>query len=278
MKKFLVWSAGILTLVLVVGGLAVAKYFGAILVDYDETPPRLPEQLERPSVLVFSKAAGFVHVDALPAASKLLTNIAADNNWNIFETENGAVMSPQILARFDVVVWNNTSGTTLNQAQRAAFRDYMEMGGGFVGIHAAGGDFWYDWKWYVDSLLGAQFIGHTMDPHFQDAQVLVEQPQHPLVSHIPPTWEVPQEEWYGFDSNVADKGFEVLLSLDENSYDPNNSGMSGQHPITWLDSRGPGRAFYTAIGHQGATYDNPEFQTMLAKAIAWAGRLTLAEQ
>jgi hypothetical protein len=32
--------------------------------------------------------------------------------------------------------------------------------------------------------------------------------------------------------------------------------------------------FYSAIGHQGATYDIPAFQQLITNAIAWAGDLT----
>jgi hypothetical protein len=35
-----------------------------------------------------------------------------------FVTENGAVMNDQQLSRFKVVVWDNTSGDTLNDKQK----------------------------------------------------------------------------------------------------------------------------------------------------------------
>ena len=273
MRKFLLWGGGILLVLIIASGIGLAKFFGVIMVEYDETPPAIPEDLGSPAVLVFSKAAGFVHVDALPAGKALLEDIATRNGWGIFQAENGAVMAPEILARFDVVVWNNTSGTTLNEEQRDAFRSYIESGGGFVGIHAAGGDPWYSWKWYVNELIGTQFIGHTSDPQFQDADVLLVAPDDPIVSHLPERWTIPQEEWYGFDAGVRDKGFTVLLNLDENSYDPNNSGMEGEHPSTWRRDLGDGRAFYTAIGHQGVTYDIPEFRQMIENAVRWAGQL-----
>ena len=271
MKKFLLWTAGTLLVLVIAGGIGLASFFGFIFVEYDKTAPVLPADLGSPAVLVFSKAVGFVHVDALPAGKGLLEDIAKNNGWDIFQTENGAVMTPEILAKFDVVVWNNTSGTTLNDEQRAAFREYLEQGGGFVGIHAAGGDPWYSWSWYVDELIGAQFTGHTMSPQFQDADLLLAAPSDPVVAHLPNRWRVPQEEWYAFDSNVRDKGYTVLLSLDEKSYNPNNASMGGEHPSTWRHDVGQGRAFYTAIGHQGATYDIPKFRQMIENAVLWAG-------
>jgi uncharacterized protein len=272
-KKILAWTGAVLAILVLASGIGIAKFFGFILVSYDEIPPTLPTNLDRPAVLVFSKAVGYVHVDALPAGRNLLEDLAGRNDWAIFQTDNGAVMSPEILAQFDVVVWNNTSGTTLNEKQQLAFRDYLEGGGGFVGIHAAGGDPWYSWKWYAQNLIGSQFIGHTMDPHFQGADVLVVDTSDPIVAHLPERWRVPQEEWYGFDTNVRDKGYTVLLTLDEETYDPNNSGMKGEHPSTWKREISRRRMFYTAIGHQTATYDMPEFRQLVENGVRWAGRL-----
>ena len=63
-----------------------------------------------------------------------------------------------------MVVWNNTSGDTLNDEQKAAFKGWMERGGSFVGIHGAGGDpvgnyghsSAAEWRWLVDTRIGAQ--------------------------------------------------------------------------------------------------------------------------
>jgi hypothetical protein len=59
-------------------------------------------------------------------------------------TENGAVMDKDQLAKFKVVVWNNSSGDTLTTDQREAFKTWMENGGSCVGTHGAGGDPKYD--------------------------------------------------------------------------------------------------------------------------------------
>lgn len=244
---------------------------------YETVPPEIPE-FKRPAVLVLSKANGYIHVDALPAGQTMLKRIAAERGWDIFLTDNAASHNPQDLANFSVVVWNNVSGDVLTTEQRVAMKDWIEAGGGWVGIHASGGDFRYDWDWYVDTLIGAQFVGHTMDPQFQDADVLVADADSAVTSHLPARWTVPNEEWYAFDRNVRDKGYEILLTLDEDSYITKGEtyigqdSMPGEHPIAWRHQLGQGRVLYSAIGHQSATYDMPEFQQLIANAITWAGR------
>jgi len=244
---------------------------------YETLPPDIPH-FERPAILVLSKANGFVHTDALPAGEAMLRRIATDLNWDIYLTENAASHNTVDLEKFSVVVWNNVSGDVLTPAQRKALKAWITNGGGWVGIHASGGDPRYEWEWYVNTLIGAQFIGHTMSPQFQDADVHVVNPKVDITSHLPAVWRVPQEEWYAFDSNPRRRGYDILLTLDESSYVTSGKTwfggdtMEGEHPIAWRHPIGEGRVVYSAIGHQGATYEIPEFQTLIANAIDWAGK------
>jgi hypothetical protein len=271
---------GLLVCVLVSGlGYYALRSVGVISRSvYESVPPDIPD-FERPAILVLSKANGYVHVDAIPAGQAMLKRIAVGQEWDIYLTDNAASHNSRDLAKFAVVVWNNVSGDVLTEDQRAALKTWIAQGGAWVGIHASGGDPHYKWDWYVDTLIGAQFIGHTTDPQFQDADVHVTDPGADVTSHLSSPWVVPLEEWYDFDSNPRDKGYEILLTLDESSYITRGMGffgqdsMEGEHPITWRHQLGQGRVFYSAIGHQGATYDIPEFQQLITNAIAWAGRM-----
>ena len=65
---------------------------------------------------------------------------------------------------------------------------------------------------------------------------------------------------------------QVLLSLDEGSYEPGKDAM-GDHPIIWCqDLEGGGRSFYSALGHTKESYSDPVHRRLLASAIAWAAR------
>lgn len=273
---------GLLALVLVGGSLTwyALRTMGVIHKNvYETEAPALPE-FNRPAILVLSKANGFVHVDALPAGESMLKRIADEQGWDIFLTDNAATHNAADLQKFSVVVWNNVSGDVLTTDQRSALKQWISNGGGWVGLHASGGDPYYKWDWYVDTLVGAQFVGHTMDPQFQDADVLVTDADNAITSHLHSPWRVPQEEWYAFDSNPRHKGYEILLTLDESSYITRGKTifgqdrMEGEHPIAWRHQLGQGRVFYSAIGHQGATYDIPEFQRLITSALDWAGKFS----
>jgi type 1 glutamine amidotransferase len=239
---------------------------------YETEPPVLPDFL-RPAVLVLNKTNGFIHSEALPAADAALTAIAKDKGWDIYVTDNAATHNTADLQRFKLVVWNNVSGDVLTESQRADFRAWIEAGGGWLGIHNAGGSPSYQWDWYVDTLVRAQFVGHTMGPQFQDADL---HSSSAATAFLPSPWNIDQEEWYAFAENPADKGSEVLVVIDEDSYVIEgqtffgNDHMEGEHPLLWRHSIGEGRAVFSAIGHHAVTYQLPEYRQLLADAMGWA--------
>ena len=142
---------------------------------YDHAPPVLPDHLDHSAMLVFSKSNGFRDDPSVNAAKAALKAMAAREHWNLFFSDNAAIFNGPDLQRFDAVVWNNVSGDVLTVAQREAFKAFMENGGGFAGVHGSGGDFFYDWDWYPEVLIGAQFKSHPMSPQFQAAKLKTAQ-------------------------------------------------------------------------------------------------------
>ncbi|MEO8659330.1 MAG: ThuA domain-containing protein [Bryobacteraceae bacterium] len=279
MKKILKWfllCLGVLVLGLVgFAGFGFYRvYYGKHI--YETVPPQLPAQLNPPAILIFSKTNGFRDDAAVKASNEALAALARRRGWSVFETENGAVFQPELLRRFQATVWNNTSGDVLNQEQRTAFKEYIENGGGFVGIHGAGGDPRYEWRWYVETLIGAQFKGHPLGPQFQQATIRIEDPTDPATRDLGKEW-IRTDEWYSFENNPRTNGAKVLATLDERTYSPKmmwkDVSMGADHPIIWKRCVGKGRAFYSALGHAAGTYREPLHLKELEGAIAWAAGL-----
>jgi type 1 glutamine amidotransferase len=243
----------------------------------DHVAPPLPADLRRPAVLIFTKTNGYRH-DSIPAATAALTAAARRQGLSAFATANGAVFNDRQLARFDAVIWANTSGTTLTEDQEAAFRRYIEGGGGFMGVHGAGGDPAYAWPWYVQTLIGAQFIGHPgppFVPQFQPARLRIEDHAHPATAGLGRVWRR-TDEWYSFSASPRGR-VHVLVSLDEASYRPvSYDGKDihmGDHPLVWWRCVGKGRAFFTAMGHLPEAYSEPDYLRLLGGAMAWSAGL-----
>ena len=242
---------------------------------YETTPPDVPENLPHPAILIFSKTNAFRHEEAIPAAGRMFAEMARKNGWGIYQTENGATFRPDVLARFDAVVFSNVSGDVFTPDQRAAFKAYLENGGGFVGIHAAGDSSHEDWDWYVNSVIGARFIGHPLDPQFQKATMRIEDHSHPSTADLPDSIDR-VDEWYSFEKSPrGTPGLTVLATVDERSYKPGkfffkNIAMGADHPVAWWRCVGTGRVFYSAGGHTAETFSDPTYRRFLEGAVKWA--------
>lgn len=223
-------------------------------------------------VLVFEKINGFLDRASVGAARDALLGLARENGWSMQVTDKGGAIRPEVLARYDLVVWNNISGDALTLTQRKALRTWIEHGGGFVGIHGAAGDPATFWDWYTDTLVGARFLGHPANPQFRPAKLHVEAKDDPIMRGIPPEFSM-TDEWYSFPVNPRQRGVKVLVTLDEATYaPPPNLAMGADHPIAWKHCVGKGRSFYSAIGHPPSSFADANYRRILTQAILWAGK------
>ena len=194
-------------------------------------------------LLVFTRTTGFRH-DSIPAAVAALGDVV--------HTEDPYALHD--LSGFDAVVFLSTSGDVLLPQGRAALRSYVLGGGGFVGVHCAAateaGNPWYG------ELLGARFAGHPAGVQ-----------QATLRSPDGSEWKF-TDEWYGF-TEVRDD-LEILLTVDEATYEPGAFSMPAPHPQAWRRTVGEGRSWYTALGHTEQAWADPVFLDHVRSGIAYA--------
>ncbi len=210
-------------------------------------------------VLVFYKTAGFYH-KSIPAGIQAIQNLGEKNSFQVDTTANSAVFAFNKLKLYDAVIFLNTTGDVLDEAQQKEFERYIQSGKGFVGIHAAT-DTEYSWPWY-NKLVGAYFANH---PKVQPANLLVVDKNHASTNFLPDTWQR-TDEWYNFKS--INEKIKVLAYLDETSYTGGQNGS--KHPIAWYHEFDGGRAFYTAGGHTDESYKEPLFLKHVLGGIKYA--------
>lgn len=271
---------GVLALVLVVLALGGVRYIGAWNLvfpnhQHDTQAPAIPPGLGKPAVLVFSKTNSFRHEEGIDAGGPALRAVTSSLGLAMFHTENGAVFNADDLGRFDAVVFLNATGDMLSAAQEQAFQNWLEAGGGWLGIHAAGDSSHLAWRWYRDKLIGADFTAHPMGPQLQVATVVMENHAHPVIQHLPNIWDH-RDEWYSWENSPRGEGFNILATLDEDSYSPIQKFLGsevdlhmGDHPVVWTNCVARGRSVYTAMGHTAEAFAKPEFLTLLENAIKW---------
>ena len=224
--------------------------FGCSTGIYQDTETRL---------LIFSKTEGYRH-KSIEAGAAAISQLSTSKGYQVEHSEDASLFSKENLSQYAAVIFLSTTGDILNENQQTAFEQYIQAGGGFVGVHAAT-DTEYDWPWY-GQLVGAYFDNH---PKIQEARLIVPEPNHPTVAHLPNPF-VTIDEWYNFHS--LSTRVTPLLQLDENSYEGGTNG--DYHPISWYQNFDGGRAFYTGLGHADETFSNPLFMAHLGAGIEYA--------
>lgn len=279
LKGILKLVVGVIVLLAVLG-LAGIYYIGAWHIlfpssHHDTTPPEISADLSSPAILVFSKTNRFRHKEGIAGGKEALANIAKEQGWGIFTTENGAVFNAEDLALFDAVVFLNTTGDVFNKSQEAAFQRWLEQGGGWLGIHAAGDGSHAEWGWYMKELIGATFTAHIMGPQFQTATVVTEKAAHSVNQAMPAQWQH-EEEWYSWEDSPRLRGFNILATVDEDSYTPSAKLLNtetdlrmGDHPVVWSNCVGEGRAVYSAMGHRAEAFASANHLQLLTNALSW---------
>ena len=215
-------------------------------------------------VLVFSKTSGFRH-GSIPDGIALVQALGATNGFAVDATEDAGQFTDANLSQYRAVVWLSTTGDVLNETQQTAFENYIRAGGGYVGVHSAT-DTEYSWPWYGQLIGGdAWFQAH---PAIQTALLEVEDGGHISSQHYPSSFSF-TDEWYGFQNNPR-PDVNVLITIDESSYDPGAGAMGTDHPISWYHEFDGGRSWYTAMGHRSETFEDEDFKQHLLGGILWA--------
>jgi len=226
-------------------------------------------QAEQFSVFLFTKTDGWHH-KSINAAVTAMEKLAQKHHFSIDWHEDAARINEENLAKYDVVMFMLTTGDILNEEQKQVMERFVQSGKGFVGVHSAS-DTEYGWDWYT-KMVGRSFHIH---PLIQTAELSVINRKFPGMERMPDRF-LWTDEWYEFAAERIDN-LNYILSVDESTFDPeakwdtkSGEGMGEFHPIAWYHEYDGGRAFYTALGHLGATYSDTLFMEHIYGGLYWA--------
>jgi hypothetical protein len=237
------------------------------------------------------KESESAHFSFVKEANRWFTRMASLYNFSYDSTSDWNNLNTKFLSDYQVVIFLNARPDSLKQ--RAAFREYMENGGAWIGFHFAGfalthSDFPQNWDWYHNKFLGSgEYKGNTWKP--TSAVLRVEDRNHPFTRHLPVTFIASPNEWYCWKNDLgSNPDIKILLSIDSTSF-PLGTGPklyeiwhNGYYPVAWTNKNF--RMLYVNMGHNDLDFDNKtdkelsftfnnEIQdTFIIDALLWLGQ------
>lgn len=220
------------------------------------------------SLLVYTRnGEGFVH-DNIEASVEALKKLALKNDYLIQVTDSPNFFTAENLADIDCIIFSNSNNEAFTkQAQRDAFKNYIQSGGGFVGIHSASGSE-RNWPWFW-AMVGGKFVRH---PELQPFELKVVDTNHASTNFLGETWQWEDECYY---LNHLNPDIHVLLAADlrtlkdDTKQDFHKNRFGNYTPIAWVHEYDGGKQFYTALGHKSEHYSNLTFLQHIEGGIKW---------
>ncbi len=271
--KGLGWSAGFFVLALIVSfGSFANNAYGA---DSPQQlrPPREKElakmeemmpaeakaKPKKPrKILVFWLCKGYFH-DSIPMVNKTLETMGKKTGaFEVVTSNDMAVFTPEKLAEFDAVVFNNTTHLEFEDPnQRKALMDFVKGGKGIIGVHAATDNF-YNWP------EAAEMMGGLFDSHPWTSRgiwaIKNADPNHPLNAAFDGKGFRIRDEIYRIKQLNLRKNCRVLLTLDLDDEATRNAKGAEEsdrdNPVSWIRNFGKGRVFYCGLGHNNEVFCN----------------------
>ena len=207
----------------------------------------------------------YIRTDSQLITKQKTTVHANGRDWPVSKT----------LDWFDGIFFCGMRELPLTDQQFADLLSFVrDDGKGFVAAHTAITAFVS--RPEFSKLMGSAYDNHPWNQ--VEAKVIVEDPAFPAMKHFPPTFTF-RDEMYQV-KEFSRENARVLLRLDPTSVDltnPNVHRTDKDFPQAWAKNYGKGRVFVCAFGHEAATWDRPEVQTMWLEAIKWSLGLTNAD-
>jgi type 1 glutamine amidotransferase len=218
----------------------------------------------------FNTQGGFTHTQAINNGRTMLMNMATKQGFEVTFSDNPADLGATNLEQYELLFGLNPTGTSLQPAARAAERaaveEWMTMkNGAFAGVHSST-DFMPNWAFWKE-VTGQYFDNHDICCSQQNIQWEPTAASHITVAGLPSPWPR-SEEWYKFkswDQWSAKPGFQVLSKVTTNT-------DGGTRPVSYIREWSGFRSFYTSLGHEGPTYQDPNFIKHVSAGVMWAVR------
>ncbi len=215
----------------------------------------------------FSRQVEPDHVQFAEDAIHFFKDLTSGNGYVFDTTSSMDDLNAERLKNYSVVMMLNDFPHT--DAQRKAFRHYMENGGGWFGFHvSAYNDAETNWPWLLEFLGGGVFWRNNWPP--MPAKVVVDDPNHPVTKGLPSTFISPINEWYQWKPSPRErKNIKVLVSLSPDNYPFGLKDIipDGDCPVVWTNTNF--RMIYMNMGHGSHIFEDATQDMLIISGLRW---------
>ena len=213
-------------------------------------------------------------------STPVLLDFLGKDGHEVQMSEDASILTTDAMKEFDALVFNtrrefdaaSDTDMTLTENERIALSQYVGGGHGFVCIHISGCRP-KDWQEYHDITGGGWISGESYHPPYGQFTVNVSDSDHPCAEGIEDF--VTNDELY---MNIATKsGNDVFLTASAedgtHAWGPDRAPTfmpGGAYDLAWTRSYGNGKVFKTTLGHNGLSFQTPQFQRLVLNGVNWA--------
>ena len=176
------------------------------------------------------------------------------------------------MGQYDALVFNTlrANETALNKGYQDGMKEFIRGGKGFVCIHISGcaPDTWPE---YRDITGGGWVMGTSFHPPYGRFTINIQKLDHPGVAGISDF--VTNDELYMGIEYSDDNDVFITADSEEGTYQWGGKPTympAGTFPLGWTRNYGDGKVFVTLLGHNGLSFETPEFQKMVLNGVNWA--------
>ena len=205
-------------------------------------------------------------------STPILRQFLSDAGHAVNVTEDPAILAdPAAMSAYDALVFNTmrAGDDGMTREQQAGMTQYIQSGKGFVCIHIAGCAS-EDWPEYYDITGGGWISGVSYHPPYGNFRVNISDPQSPGAAGIS-DFATNDELYMGIEYRGGNDVF-LTGDVDDGTYTWGGKETfmpGGTFPLGWTRSFGAGKVFVTLLGHNGLSFQTPEFQRIVLNGVNW---------
>ena len=213
-------------------------------------------------------------------STPILESFLKSAGHDVTVSEDDSVLADQAgMGGYDALVFNTRRENAadfaemkLSEAAQNGIINFVKSGKGFVCLHISGcgADYWSE---FAEITGGGWVTGTSYHPPYSNFAVRVSNASHAGAAGVS-DFNTDDELYMGI-TYKGDNDVFLTGASEEGTWPwgPDRSPThmpGGTFPLGWTRTYGQGKVFTLLLGHDGKSFQSPEFQKMVLNGVQWA--------